>query len=282
MKQSDPQPTLVLIHDLLGSTSEFDFIAPILAAREVRIDGLSIDGYSHGAGRPALAWRRWVDAAERALDARHAADAPVLLAGVGTGAALAAMLALRPRRQHVAGVALLACAFDRCGRLSPRHRAATRFGLDRWAAVACEEPFGVKNPKTRKQVARQLADDGRAAFGPAALPLRAMRESDRLFAHVCASLASLPSLPPFGAPLLALHAREDADAPLDAVERLVATINERGRHARLIALEHSYHRITIDNDRQRVAHELADFLGAPKRRAAPSPTSPDRVAVAAG
>ncbi len=267
MKHSDPLPTLVLIHDLLGCAGEFDLVAPILSAREVRIDCLSIDGYSHGVGRPSFAWRDWVAAAGRALDDRHAGGAPVLLGGVGTGAALAAALALQPRRQRVTGVALLACAFDGCERLSARHRTAARVGLDRWIEIPCEEPFGIKNPKTRRAIARQLAEDGFAPIGPSRLPLRAIHESDRLHAHVRASLAALT------VPLLALHAREDAETPLEAIERLVAAMTDRGQPARLIPLEHSFRRITVDNDRQRVAHELADFLGAPKRRAAAPPAS---------
>ncbi len=89
------------------------------------------------------------------------------------------------------------------------------------------------------------------------------------------SIASLTS------PLLVLHAREDEVAPLDGIERFVAAMAHRGQSAQLITLEHSYHRITIDNDRQRVAHEIADFLGAPKRRAATAFATP-RVAVETG
>ncbi len=155
MKRNESLPTLVLIHDLLGSTREFDFIAPILTARGIRFGCAPIDGYSHGAGRTMIAWRDWVDAADAALDREHGSDAPIVLAGAGTGAALAAALALRPRRQNVAGVVMLASAFDCCARLAPRHRTAARLGLDRWIEIDQGEPFGVKNPKTRKAIARR-------------------------------------------------------------------------------------------------------------------------------
>jgi carboxylesterase len=264
MNQSTALPTLVLIHDLLSSPLEFGLIAQILRAREVPFDFIEIPGYSHGSDRAALAWRDWVAAAGSLLDQRYGADAPIVLGGLGAGGALAAALALERRPQRVRGVTLLSPVFAQDGtavRPSRLHAVASALGLDRWIAVRRREPFGVKNAKTRKWIAREIEEKDISSIGPARLPLRALRESALLHAHVRATLASLP------APLLVLHAADDDVCSLASVSRI---IDELGGAARLIALEHSYRMITIDNDRQRVAHELADFIGAPKR----SPDAP--------
>jgi carboxylesterase len=266
MNGNDTLPSLVLIHDLMSSPLEFGLMTQILGARGVRYHFLEIPGYTHGVERPALAWRQWLTAAAARLDERYAAGEPIVLAGLGTGAALAAALALESRRQDVRGLALLSPAFPaQSTARAPTHAIAASLGLDRWVAIRRSDPFGIKNPKTRKWVAREIEESGMSSAGPATLPLRAVRESERLHEHVQAELLRLT------APLLVLHAREDADASLAAVSALVEQLSGS---ARLIPLEHSYHMITLDNDRQRVAHELADFLGAPKREPlAPRPAA---------
>jgi pimeloyl-ACP methyl ester carboxylesterase len=251
-------PTLVLIHDVASVTREFELLVPILAARSVSFDCIEIPGYTSGRDRPTGDWRRWLATAGTSLDRRYPAGASVVLAGFGAGAALAAALAIGPRPQRVGGVAMLSPSFATDESPGPRRlapRVAAMLGLDRRMMVPRLEPLGIRNPKTRKGIVRDLEECGMSAIGPARMSLRARRESERLHAHVRGSLASLAM------PVLILQAADDAPA-LEYSERMVAAI---GASARLIALEHSERRITVDNDRQRVAHELADFLGAPKR-----------------
>jgi carboxylesterase len=254
-------PTLVMIHDLLGSPREFELTTQILSARDVGFHFLEIPGYSHGNEQPLIDWRAWVASAGALVDRHYGPDAELVFGGIGTGAALAAALALQPRPQRVRGVAMLSPTFAVEGpSVSPMHRVAFALKLDRWMSVTRRDPFGVKNPKTRKWIAREFEDHGASSIGGPRFPLRAMRESARLHAHIRPSLKSLP------APLLVLHATADNVSSVGSVSRLV---EELGATARLVTLDHSYRMITMDNDRQRVAHELADFIGAPKRRSEP-------------
>lgn len=252
-------PTLVLVHDLLGSPLEFGLLSQILQARDVRFDVLDVPGYTRGHGSARLDRAAWLAEAGRALDARHAADEPIVVGGFGTGAALAVALAAAPRPQRVQGLALLSPTFDRDGwgaRPMLRHRrVAYALGLDRLLSVRERDPFGVRNPKIRKWVARELADGLPSAVIRERLPLRAFREAERLEAEAAASWHAVDVR------TLVLHAVDDEVASISGVRRLV----DGRTNVALIALEHSHHRITIDNDRQRVAHELADFVGAPKR-----------------
>ena len=262
-------PTLVLIHGLFSSPMEFSLLSRVLQSRGVAFDCLEVPGYTAADASHGPTWRHWLEAAGQALDNRYGPEQQIVVGGVCVGGALAAALASSPRRQRIVGVAMLAPTFAydswAIGRVQRYRRLAYALGFDRWLKVREKEPFGVKNPKTRGWIQQELAERKSSAAGPAALPLRGIRETERLYAHVRTLLATLE------APLLVLHAREDEIATLASVERVLATVAP-GK-ARLVVLEHSYHMITLDNDRQRVAHELADFVGAEKllRAAAPTP-----------
>ena len=263
-------PTLVLIHGLFSSPLEFALVAQTLRSRGVPFDCLEVTGYTLADRRRPSAWRDWLHAAGTALDARYGPKEPIVLAGLCVGGALAAALAAEARQQRVCGVAMLSPTFDYDGWSLTRWRHLRRLGyalgLARWITVREREPFGIKNPKIRKWVMREFERGDVSSIGPSRLPLWGLRESERLHAHVRPLLDSL------AAPLWVLHAREDEIASLASVERWIAGV---AKPAHLIVLEHSYHMITIDNDRQRVAHELAVFVGAPKTaRAVQRPVAP--------
>lgn len=264
-----PLPTLVLIHGLFSSPLEFALASQVLRSRGVRFDCLEIPGYTLADRTRPSSWRDWVAAASAALDARFGPDEPIVLGGLCDGGAVAAALAAEARPQRVCGVAMLSPTFDYDGwSLSPwRHlrRLGYALGLARWITIREREPFGIKNPKIRKWVVREFEVGDVSAIGPSRLPLWGLRESERLHAHV------RPLLRALSMPLLVLHAREDEITSLASVECWTAAL---GKAVRLIVLEHSYHMITIDNDRQRVAHELADFVGAPKNARTTRPAAP--------
>jgi len=268
MQDQPSLPTLVLIHGLFSSPLEFALTSQILRSRGVRFDCLEIPGYTLADRRRPSSWRNWLHAARAALDARYGPEEPIVLGGLCVGgalaAALAASLAAEGRQQRVCGVIMLSPTFDYDGWSLTRWRHLRRLGyalgLARWITIREREPFGIKNPKIRKWVMREFEASDVSSIGPSRLPLWGLRESERLHAHV------RPLLRALSVPLMVLHAREDEITSLSSVERWTAAL---GNAARLIVLEHSYHMITIDNDRQRVAHELADFVGAPKNARVP-------------
>ncbi len=272
--QAAALPTLVLIHGLFSSPLEFALTSQLLRSRGVRFDCLEIPGYTLAdRGRPS-SWRDWLHVASAALDARYEPQEAIVLCGLCVGGALAAALAAEARQQRVCGVAMLSPTFDYDGWSLSRWRHLRRLGyalgLARWITVREREPFGIKNPKIRKWVVREFERSDVSSIGPSRLPLWGLRESERLHAHVRPLLRTL--LRTLAMPLLVLHAREDEITSLASVAAWVAELGDR---AWLVTLEHSYHMITIDNDRQRVAHELADFIGAPKTtRATPRPVAP--------
>jgi carboxylesterase len=272
---------LLLFHGLLSSPQEFGLIAHTLRARGLGYEGISVPGYTMGSDAMSLDWRQWRDAASAAVDMRVAPDHPVVLGGLCMGGVLAAALALK-RRHRIAGLVLISPTFTYDGwGLSPiRHfrRLAYWTHLDRFFSVAEREPYGVKSPKIRKWVVREMEQRAQSAAGPSRLPLRAIREGERMMAEVRAGLAELDC------PLLIIHAREEEITRFKSVQRLFDSLPMRDKE--LAVLENSYHMATIDNDRHEVVALLERFVNRLGSRAVMPPrlnSSPtDSIAHAVG
>lgn len=248
-------PVLVLIHGLLSTPQEFALLRNPLKSKDIIHFTLNIPGFSeHSHYRPNT-WHDWVDAAAEAIEQEVPGDRQIVIAGLCIGGVLAAALALRnPRR--IIRLALLSPAFTFDGWGLSRWRRWRHLGyllgISRFIHIAEREPYGIKNPKIRRWVAEQMRDSSQSAAGPSRLPLWAIREGDRMIAHVHARLGQLRL------PTLILHAREDEICKLASVRQLFERLPAADK--RLVILENSYHMISIDNDRHRVADELAGFV----------------------
>jgi carboxylesterase len=246
---------LLLFHGLLSSPQEFGLIAHSLRSRGLAYEGVNVPGYTLANDPVSPRWQRWRDAACAVVDARGLPDEPVILGGLCMGGVLAAAAALE-RKQRIAGLVLISPTFTYDGwGLSPiRHfrRLAYWTGFDRFYSVAEREPYGVKSPKIRKWVVQEMAQRAQSAVGPARLPLRALREGERMMAEVRARLTELDC------PLLVIHAREDEITRLTSVQALFSALPQQDKE--LVVLENSYHMVTIDNDRHEVAALLERFV----------------------
>lgn len=226
-----------------------------LRAQGIDVVTPDIPGFTALDPRQPNRWQDWVDAAIAAVERVAKPHQPVVLGGLCIGGVLAAAVALR-MQHRVSGVAMLSptLVYDGWG-LSPwRHlrHLGYALGFGRLISIRERPPYGVKNPVIRKWVERELRERAMSPVGPASLPLWALREGERLMADVSDTLECVDP-----APLLVLHAREDE---LCRVESLDAKMQRWPlRDKRLVVLENSYHMITIDNDRGRVADELVHF-----------------------
>jgi len=125
-------------------------------------------------------------------------------------------------------------------------------GLTRWFSMREREPYGLRNERMRQLIRQQMAAGETSMVGPARVPLQAVRESERLSAHV----RSL--LPAVSHPVQAQHARNDEICRLASVRKALAAV-PTGLLS-LHVLENSYHMITADNDRHLVADRLSAFM----------------------
>jgi carboxylesterase len=244
---------ILLFHGLLSSPQEFGLIAHSIRGRGLSHAAVTIPGYTLDSGL-APDWRRWRDAAAQVIDTQVPGNAPVILGGLCMGGILAAALALQAP-ERVAGLVLMSPSFDFDGwGLSPlrylRHIGYWT-GLDRFFSVAEREPYGVKNARIREWIVRELHERNQSAAGPARVPLRALREAERMANDIRARLHELTC------PILMIHAREDEISSLRSVERLFDALPQTDKE--LVVVEDSYHMITIDNERQQIPVLLDRF-----------------------
>ncbi|MGA8048930.1 MAG: alpha/beta fold hydrolase [Burkholderiales bacterium] len=270
-RQTETFPPLLLFHGLLSSPQEFGLISHALRGRGITHRAPRIPGYTLACDPISPDWRHWRDAALEVVDGHVARHGPVVLGGLCMGGVLAAAVALEARHP-VEGLVLMAptFAYDGWGLLPVRHlrRLAYWTRLDRFFSVAEREPYGVKSAKIRKWVIRELEERSSSAVGPARLPLRALREGERMMAKMRTRLSD-PDGPLRHCPLLVIHAREDEITSLESVRQLFDSLPFRDKE--LAVLENSYHMITIDNDRREVVTLLERFVRRLKAGAVASP-----------
>jgi carboxylesterase len=262
MTRPDPAPRgrptrLVLFHGLASSPKEFGFLVHPLRRHGVTLQAPSLPGYSAGALADAPRWQDWVEAAAAQVAALSAESSePFVLGGLCTGAMLAVALAASRPLPGLSGLALLSPLFSYDGWVLPRWYALRRIayatGLTRFFSMAERPPYGLKNERMRQFIRQQLAAGETTAVGPARVPLRHVRESERLSARARRLLPSLQH------PVQAQHAREDEICRLRSVRAALAGV-PTGLLS-LHVLENSYHMITADNDRHLVADRLSAFL----------------------
>ena len=248
---------LVLFHGLASSPKEFGFLTHPLRRHGVRLVAPEVPGYSAGQLDAGAGWQDWVRAAGQCLDALEAESAePYVLGGLCTGAMLALAAAATRPRAGLRGYALLSPLFAYDGWALPWWYAlrpvAYATGLTRFFAMREREPYGLRNERMRALIRQQIAAGETSLVGPASVPLRVVRESERLSAHV------RTLLPDLAQPVQVQHARDDEICRLASVRKAIA-----GVPTGLLSLhvaENSYHMITADNDRHLVADRLSAFM----------------------
>ena len=248
---------LVLFHGLASTPKEFGFLTHPLRHHGVRLHAPEVPGYTASLMDDAARWQDWVGAAAGCLDQLEAQSSePYVLGGLCTGAMLAVAVAAQRSRAGLRGLALLSPLFAYDGWALPWWYAlrpvAYATGITRLFSMREREPFGLRNERMRRLIRAQLASGETSMAGPASVPLRVVRESERLSAHVRTLLPGLVH------PVQVQHAREDEICRLASVRRAVADV-PTGLLS-LHVLEDSYHMITADNDRHLVADRLSAFL----------------------
>ena len=230
-------------------------MAHTLRSRSIAHHALEVPGYTLASDVASADWQAWRASGLAAVDAVAPQAPAVVLGGLCMGGMLAATVA-QQMRQRVAGLVLMSptFAYDGWGMSPVRHLRHFGYwtGIDRFFSVKEREPFGVKNEKIRKWIVRELQERAVCAAGPARIPLRALREADRMMKIARKYLQTIDC------PLLIIHARQDEITTFESVRRVFDAVPQVDKQ--LAVLENSYHMISIDNDRQQVAALIADFV----------------------
>jgi carboxylesterase len=221
---------------------------------------------NHGASLPVLKATRWEECFESVRSAytklreRIGPDTPIFVGGLSAGALLALLLA-DAYHDEIAGVACLSPTLFYDGWNVPwTHRLlpiAYATPLRHFFYFKEEPPYGVKNEGVRRRIhasygQAKLNEDGDfARNGYPYYPVTLLYQMRRLVRHCVARLPFITT------PVQIQQAIEDdITSPRNSkfIYRHIASPRKE-----LILLENSYHIITADQERDRVAEHLEAF-----------------------
>jgi len=233
----------LLIHGLSGTPYEMRALGERLTANGVRVEGVRLAG--HGGGPEDLGdvtHAHWYESVVDGFERLRAYDEPNVVIGLSMGAVLAARLAIE-QREAVAAVVMLAPAFHLpfwtravLRMLRPSTSFANRIYIHQQAGSDIHD-----------------ADARRLHPGNRLLPLRAALDLVELSAQVRARLPELIQ------PTLVIQSRLDHTCPFNRnAEFLMGRLGSADK--RLVALNESFHVITVDSERERVIQETLDFI----------------------
>jgi carboxylesterase len=252
----------ILLHGLCSTPDELLSVETALTRAGHGVTALRIPGYSfevqapsRGQGQPVTRYQDWLQTVQAVVASRRAEDRPVVLVGISAGATLA-LGALPLCGEGLAGLVLMSTTLRYGGWAVPWYRflmpLALYTPLGRFWQYRESPPYGVKNPRVRRWIERELQSRRVSSAGAAVIGVAHLREHDRLRRHVLASLPGLTC-----PPVLALHALEDEVA---SPSNLSLLDTMQAASMRQVLLRDSYHMISIDNDREQVVRETLDFV----------------------
>jgi len=231
----------LLVHGLSGTPYEMRYLGERLAAAGMRVRGVKLAG--HAALPEDLAASNaegWYDSVVAGFEDLRRFGDPIVVVGLSAGAVLGARLAAE-QRDHVAGLVMLSSAF-----FLPRAASSALRLVKMLGPVANRLYVASDGSDIQDAAARRVHPSLRM------MPLNAPIDLLRLSAAVRPRLARITQ------PVLIIHSRLDHTCPMDRNVKFV-TSHLRSARVRTLILEHSYHVITVDAEKERVADEVLTF-----------------------
>ena len=256
-RQADRQKdhAVILLHGLCGSSLELGTIPKALKKANCTVVEMQIPNYSASMTDPGITpnWMDWCAMVESKVVKLKEEHKTVSLCGLSMGATLA--LAVASFSKEILSVVLLSPVLRYDGWSIPwYHRLMNvpySLGYRNWTYKE-SDPYGIKNFEMRRRVAAALKKDGVAAVGAAAIPARHLWAAQKLMGYVRQSLSQVR------ASTLVIHSIDDETAAPRNAEMILANINAEVR--KVIWLGDCYHIITVDNEREIVTNEAAQFI----------------------
>jgi carboxylesterase len=242
----------LLIHGLSGTPFEMRYLGERLAQSGVRVCGVRLAGH---AGTPedlgGATHAQWYESVVEGFERLHRHGDPVVVVGLSMGAVLTARLAA-DQGEAVAGVVMLAPAF-----YLPLWMRGTLTALGALGPLAEQVYVRGKGSDIHDASARNVNPSVRLRPLSAALELRKL------------SAAVRPRLNRITQPTLVIHSRNDHTCPMRRnVDFVLSRLGSEQKRA--VILEESFHVITIDSEKERVASEVIDFVDSLRGNAEPA------------
>lgn len=260
--QRDPRPAVLLLHGLCANPLELMPLARTLRTAGYAVEAPALAGYGVSTEKdpqrekaPVTRFEDWLALALQHFDALAARHEQVVVGGLSMGSVLALAVSLR---RPVAAQLLLSTSLHFDGwNVSPWRRLlplAFVPPLRQRLSFREREPYGIKNERLRAWVAQAMVSEHVSAAGADTLPAAALYQASRMIRFVRAGL------PQIQAPTLILHASEDDVSGPRSVHELQSRLGTRPEQIEVHWFHHSYHMLTLDNERSAVAHAARDFL----------------------
>ena len=271
---------VLLIHGLQGVPTEMQTLAKHLHKAGYTVRVPHFEGYGYTVGTTAhsvTSWREWHQQVLAELRDLKRKYKTVCIGGLCVGAVLALSVAVEAGAE-ISGLSLLSTTLFYDGWSIPWYRFMLPLGyytpLRYKYAYREREPFGLKNERLRQWVAREMSHKASSIAGASNLTLPAIHEGELIIKSV------KRSLPDVTTPVLVIHAMEDDVSTPRSADFVVDRIGSDKVHK--ILLHDSYHMITMDNERERVADETIKFFNDVSGRDAADITAGSQSVVSSG
>ena len=245
--------SVILIHGLTGGPFEMKYLARKLNKAGFTVKGPCLEG--HGTTINHLSkttWRDWYRSVYECFIETKKSSNTVSVVGLCMGALLALHLAYEFGTE-VSAVSLISTTLFYDGWSLPWFKfllpIACYTPLKHIYSYSETEPYGIKNKALRERVVNLMKND---SIAYTKTPAKSMYELSKLIREV------KRELPTISTPALILHSSEDDLTSLknpDYVEEKFGS-----RIVRKLILDDSYHMMTIDNQKDRVAEETIKFF----------------------
>ena len=250
--------SVLLIHGLTGTPTELTLVARRLNQYGFTVLCPLLAG--HCASEAALTATTWQDWAQSVLTAHErlaARSDAVFVGGLSAGAVLSLYTAHK-HPQRVRGLTLFSTTLWWDGWAIPRLRFLLPLIL-RLPYIGkryrFEEapPYGIKNEPLRRKIVARMHSGDAAAAGFSGTPGCSLRELWRLVDVIKGALPQMET------PTLLLHSSHDDIAGLSNPRYIQRHLKGPSK---LVLLHDSYHMITVDQERRKVADHTAAFAAA--------------------
>lgn len=250
---------VLALHGLLGNPLEMQFVGKKLQKAGYTVVIPLIPGYGYSSGQSSsfrtTTSEQWYEEVKQQFDALKKTHESVSVVGLCIGAVLALRLAM-DRGDDIAALSLLATTLYYDGWSLPKYSFLLPLAYYtplRYLYTYKERyPFGLKNKNLRTWIEREMTVKSSSAAGASHLSAEGIFQAHRLIRDVKKNLNRVT------APALIMHAEEDDVASTRSADLVETGIGSA--YKRKVILNDSYHIITLDNEKEKVAAETIAFF----------------------
>ncbi|MCU0651767.1 MAG: alpha/beta fold hydrolase [Candidatus Omnitrophica bacterium] len=255
---------VLLIHGITGTPSEMRHVGKVLNKAGYTVFCSALPRHCSSLGElKKVTWQEIADACKEDFLALKAKHEKVFIAGLSMGALMSIHLAYQ-YPQEVSGIAVLAPTIFYDGWALHKGKVFLNFVwnipyLRNRINIREGWPYGLKDEDLRWSIERFYKDANAnkfsnkvLLFGSPFFPLA------NLYQHNLFTKLVIKELKKVTTPAVIIHAKEDDMTSLKNARFVLDNIGSPNKS--LVVLEDSYHMITIDKEKDRVAEEIISFF----------------------